>query len=74
MMSLKCSQNPKPSTLRVFYRPPACECSAEGSRSSECDVLSGQCVCKENVEGRRCDRCKPGFFNMRREDPDGCQG
>uniref|UniRef100_A0A3P8X1D7 Laminin subunit beta 4 n=1 Tax=Cynoglossus semilaevis TaxID=244447 RepID=A0A3P8X1D7_CYNSE len=63
--------------LRDMNDPHACipcECSAEGSRSSECDVLSGQCVCKENVEGRRCDRCKPGFFNMRREDPDGCQG
>ncbi|XP_024911850.1 laminin subunit beta-4 isoform X2 [Cynoglossus semilaevis] len=62
--------------LRDMNDPHACipcECSAEGSRSSECDVLSGQCVCKENVEGRRCDRCKPGFFNMRREDPDGCQ-
>ena len=22
----------------------------------------GTCVCKENVVGEKCDKCKPGFF------------
>ena len=34
-----------------------CPCSLAGTLNGECD---GQCLCKENVEGERCDRCKPG--------------
>lgn len=35
--------------------------------------LGGQCVCKINTEGRQCDRCEAGYFNMTSSDPDGCQ-
>uniref|UniRef100_A0A3Q3WS10 Laminin, beta 4 n=1 Tax=Mola mola TaxID=94237 RepID=A0A3Q3WS10_MOLML len=68
-----------------FYRDPQrpaedphacrpCDCDPAGSQGGGlCDALGGQCVCKENVEGQRCDRCKPGFFNLRRDDPYGCQ-
>ncbi|XP_039860060.1 laminin subunit beta-4 isoform X2 [Simochromis diagramma] len=51
-----------------------CNCDPAGSRGGgQCDALSGQCVCKENVEGQRCDRCKHGFFSLRQDDPTGCQ-
>ncbi|XP_041652348.1 laminin subunit beta-4 [Cheilinus undulatus] len=51
-----------------------CDCDQAGSEGGGlCDALSGQCVCKENVEGQRCDRCKPGFFGLRAEDLAGCQ-
>ncbi|KAM7397366.1 hypothetical protein PAMP_020344 [Pampus punctatissimus] len=50
-----------------------CDCDPTGSQGGLCDPLSGQCVCKENVEGRRCDRCKHGFFDLRQDDPTGCQ-
>uniref|UniRef100_A0A3Q3M5F7 Laminin subunit beta-4-like n=1 Tax=Labrus bergylta TaxID=56723 RepID=A0A3Q3M5F7_9LABR len=51
-----------------------CDCDHAGSQGSGlCDTLSGQCVCKENVEGQRCDRCKQGFFGLRADDPVGCQ-
>ncbi|XP_037624636.1 laminin subunit beta-4 [Sebastes umbrosus] len=51
-----------------------CDCDPAGSQGGGlCDPLSGQCVCKENVEGHRCDRCKHGFFNLRPDDPTGCQ-
>lgn len=53
----------------------ACDCDTTGSRDGGmCDAFSGQCICKQNVEGQRCDRCKYGFFNLRPDDPDGCQG
>ncbi|XP_039988567.1 laminin subunit beta-4 [Xiphias gladius] len=51
-----------------------CDCDLAGSHGGGlCDALSGQCVCKKNVEGQRCDRCKHGFFNLRQGDPAGCQ-
>ena len=33
---------------------------------------SGSCECKHHVEGQRCDRCKPGFFNLDAENAFGC--
>uniref|UniRef100_A0A8C4GGV7 Laminin subunit alpha-5 n=1 Tax=Dicentrarchus labrax TaxID=13489 RepID=A0A8C4GGV7_DICLA len=41
-----------------------CNCSRPGIVSPDvnCDTLSGQCRCKNNIVGRRCDRCAPGFY------------
>ncbi|KAM8891532.1 laminin subunit beta-4 isoform 2-T2 [Spinachia spinachia] len=51
-----------------------CDCDRVGSEGGGlCDALSGQCVCKENVEGRRCDQCRVGFFSLREDNPAGCQ-
>lgn len=36
----------------------ACSCDVNGSNSTECDVTTGQCPCKENVMGRTCDHCQ----------------
>lgn len=33
---------------------------------------AGKCHCKENVEGRRCDHCKRGFWNLNELSPKGC--
>ena len=61
----------------------ACNCDSvggvsggecEGKNDPEAGLLAGRCICKTNVEGQRCDRCKPGFWNLRRDDPDGCKG
>uniref|UniRef100_A0AAV2LXJ7 Laminin subunit alpha-5 n=1 Tax=Knipowitschia caucasica TaxID=637954 RepID=A0AAV2LXJ7_KNICA len=43
-----------------------CNCSRAGILSPEasCDHLSGQCRCKDNVVGRQCDRCSPGFYGF----------
>ncbi|KAM3914862.1 laminin subunit beta-2 isoform 3-T3 [Leptodactylus fuscus] len=48
----------------------ACNCDPQGSLSSECDPNGGQCRCKPNVIGRRCDRCSPGTYGF---GPGGCK-
>uniref|UniRef100_A0A3Q2TNH0 Laminin subunit beta-4-like n=1 Tax=Fundulus heteroclitus TaxID=8078 RepID=A0A3Q2TNH0_FUNHE len=51
-----------------------CDCDPAGSLGGGlCDASSGRCLCKENVEGQRCDRCKHGFFNLRADNPTGCE-
>ncbi|XP_031417593.1 laminin subunit beta-4 [Clupea harengus] len=52
----------------------ACDCDPAGSLDNGlCDAVTGRCVCKENVEGERCDRCKYAFYGLRQDDPSGCQ-
>ncbi|XP_062987370.1 laminin subunit alpha-3 [Elgaria multicarinata webbii] len=46
--------------------------------SNECDPAgaidsySGYCQCLQNVEGPTCSICKPLYWNLARENPDGC--
>lgn len=39
-----------------------CQCHIPGSTSFECEPFGGQCECRENVIGRRCERCKTGYY------------
>lgn len=43
-----------------------CECVTEGTVNNKgCDKQTGQCFeCKQNVEGKRCGKCKPGYFGL----------
>ncbi len=34
-----------------------CECDPTGSTDMQCDRITGQCPCRDKVEGRKCDRC-----------------
>ncbi|VDN32463.1 unnamed protein product [Cylicostephanus goldi] len=43
---------------------PACECDIVGSIGDQCDAISGQCTCKQGVFGKRCDQCRPSYFNF----------
>lgn len=57
--------------MLVLLCPPACNCDPQGSISSLCDVRGGQCRCRPNVIGRRCDQCAPGMYGF---GPSGCTG
>uniref|UniRef100_A0A670Z413 Laminin subunit beta 4 n=1 Tax=Pseudonaja textilis TaxID=8673 RepID=A0A670Z413_PSETE len=59
-----------------------CDCDPAGSSDGGvCDshtdttlgMIAGQCRCKENVKGARCDSCKEGFYSLSLNDPLGCQ-
>ncbi|XP_069485260.1 laminin subunit beta-4 isoform X2 [Ambystoma mexicanum] len=59
-----------------------CDCDPEGTLyNGRCDsqtdlalgTVAGKCLCKENVDGPRCDRCKAGYFGLSANDPLGCQ-
>lgn len=70
-----CSVSPEVRYIFTCSYVSACDCDPAGSQGNGlCDALSGRCVCKENVDGQRCDRCKQGFFNLRQDNPAGCQG
>ena len=49
----------------------SCDCHVIGSVSSTCDEATGQCGCRENVVGRRCDLCAENYAGM---DEFGCHG
>ncbi|KAH6921814.1 hypothetical protein HPB50_005331 [Hyalomma asiaticum] len=54
----------------VFQGAQDCRCDPQGSHSSVCNTLGGQCQCKTNVVGRSCDRCAPGTYGF---GPGGCR-
>nr|XP_018671138.2 usherin isoform X1 [Ciona intestinalis] len=53
-----------------------CNCNRVGSRDQYCDPITGQCFCKENVEGMFCDKCQNGFWGLSSTgcQPCGCDG
>nr|CAD7395638.1 unnamed protein product [Timema poppensis] len=59
-----------------------CECDPrgtidDGTCESRTDLINhleaGRCHCKTYIEGRRCDRCKHGYWNFVENNPDGCE-
>ncbi|GFR92299.1 laminin subunit beta-1 [Elysia marginata] len=52
-----------------------CACSPDGTLPSAlttCEVTTGQCACKERVEGRDCSVCKDTFWAIAEAKPLGC--
>ncbi|XP_066985998.1 basement membrane-specific heparan sulfate proteoglycan core protein [Macrobrachium rosenbergii] len=47
-----------------------CNCDVRGSVSTQC--YGEHCQCKKNVQGEDCDSCKPGYFHLSSQNPDGC--
>ncbi|KAL9706445.1 hypothetical protein quinque_009963 [Culex quinquefasciatus] len=53
----KCSKKP-------HYHRKACNCHVQGSLNRICNQQRGLCVCKPFVEGRQCNRCVAGYWNL----------
>ena len=56
----------------VAGRCTSCNCNSAGTKADGCDVRG--CYCKDNVEGIRCDQCKPGTQSLKQNNPFGCSG
>uniref|UniRef100_A0A1I8EZU5 Uncharacterized protein n=3 Tax=Wuchereria bancrofti TaxID=6293 RepID=A0A1I8EZU5_WUCBA len=41
-----------------------CECNSQGSISFACEEYGGECSCRPNIIGRRCDRCASGYYSF----------
>ena len=39
---------------------PVCNCSPHGSVRSDCEQMSGKCICKPGISGDKCDTCPDG--------------
>ncbi|XP_030208382.1 LOW QUALITY PROTEIN: laminin subunit beta-2, partial [Gadus morhua] len=50
----------------------ACQCDPQGSVSADCEKVGGQCLCKPNVIGRRCDQCAPGTYGFGQQGCSAC--
>ena len=50
-----------------------CNCNVAGRLTSKCNER-GECQCKDNVEGDKCDRCKNGTVNLQQNNKYGCSG
>jgi coxsackievirus/adenovirus receptor len=52
------------SHLEIFCIISDCQCDPTGSHSSVCATIGGQCDCKPNVIGRRCNKCAPATYGF----------
>ena len=41
----------------------ACECNEKGSKNSTCNGY-GQCTCKKNIQGAKCNTCNAGLVDF----------
>lgn len=64
-----CARYVCPIAAGILNHTSECNCDATGSVSGICDVKGGQCECKPNVVGRRCDKCAVGTYGF---GPSGC--
>ena len=59
-------------TTNYNNRALPCSCNINGSVSLECEKFGGQCPCKPNIIGRRCEICKTGFYGFPNCSPCNC--
>ena len=42
----------------------ACDCNSEGRKTKDCNLENGDCDCKENICGPKCDKCCKGYYGF----------
>lgn len=79
-VSARCVQPQRQPERPVAPPPPEPEplpitgdCDPIGSAYPYPDPRTGQCTCKENTVGPRCDQCRAGSFFLNPESPGGCE-
>ncbi|KAM9718848.1 laminin subunit alpha-3-like isoform 1-T1 [Menidia menidia] len=45
-----------------FFGCQGCQCDVGSSIGVACDEITGQCLCRKNIVGRRCTEPAPGFY------------
>ncbi|KAL1456234.1 hypothetical protein WDU94_000979 [Cyamophila willieti] len=51
-----------------------CTCNIQGTIGNQgCNVITGDCTCKRNVEGRDCNQCLPHFWGLSESEEFGCK-
>ena len=61
-----------PLSVSITHSCQSCGCNLAGSRSTLCNDVTGECVCKQYVTGLSCDQCRPGFQFLQASNPFGC--
>ena len=67
VMGLKCDQCINGTTSLSALNDDGCSpcsCNVDGSVSSICDAVTGDCMCKPGVGGTNCDQCLDGYFGF----------
>lgn len=41
-----------------------CDCHVNGTEGELCHVNGGQCPCKVNYIGKKCDMCQIGYYDF----------
>ncbi|RWS31675.1 Laminin subunit alpha-like protein [Leptotrombidium deliense] len=41
-----------------------CNCNLRGSENKQCDLVTGNCTCRNNIIGRTCNTCKRGYASF----------
>lgn len=60
----QCLKPLRSTSFYVYDGAYPCECDTTGSLETQCNPMGGQCKCRPNVGGRRCDRCLPGYHSF----------
>ena len=51
--------------LTAFFSFIACACDTQGTVGNDVTCNdNGECSCKYNVEGDKCDTCSAGYYNF----------
>ena len=48
----------------LWYFNLECKCDKDGSIDTITCTSDGECLCKDNIDGLKCSKCKDGYFGF----------